>query len=80
MNGEIQVVYGIVFFFRYFEFQMLVSVILMVHNCLLICGVLVKDDQNVVYVSFVVYYFFTSQPLFYIYFFWKLEVNLCYVA
>jgi hypothetical protein len=67
VNGKIQVVYGIVYFFRKFEFQMLVSVIHMVHNYCFICFVLVKDDQNVVYVSFVVYYFFTFQPLFYIY-------------
>jgi len=59
---------------------MLVYVIHMVHNCLSICYVLVKNDQNVIYVPFVVYYFFAFQPLFYIYFFKNLKVNLCYGA
>ena len=53
VNGEIQIVYGIVFFFRYFEFKMFVYVIHMVYDCLFVCFVLVKNDQNVVYVSFV---------------------------
>jgi len=62
------------------EFQMLVCVIHMVHNCLFICFVLVKDGQNVIYVSFVIYYFFAFQPLFYIHFFQKMKVMLCYGA
>ena len=41
--------------FRDFDFQMLVNLIHVVHNHLFICFVLDKDDQNVVYVSFVVY-------------------------
>jgi len=59
---------------------MLAYVIHMAHNCLFIGFVLVKDDQNVTYVSFVIYYFFVFQPLFYLYFFQKMKVNLCYGA
>ena len=56
VNGKIQVVHGIVFFFRQFEFQMLVYVLNVAHYCLSIGFVLVKYDQNVMYIFFVVYY------------------------
>ena len=62
---------------------MLIYVIHVVHNCLSISFALVKYDQNVINVSFVVYYFFAFEPLFYVYiyiFFKKLKVNFCYGA
>ena len=41
--------------------------------------ILVENDQNIVYISFVVVYFFAFQSLFYIYLFQKLKVKLCLV-
>ena len=44
VNGEVQVVYRVVFFFRYFKLQVFVSIIHMVYDRLFVCSILVKDD------------------------------------
>jgi len=61
-----------------FKLQMLVYVIHVDHYCLSISFVLVKYDQNVINIFLVMYYFSAFQPLFYVYFFKKLRVNLCH--
>jgi len=53
---------------------MFVYITHVVRYCLSISFVLVKYDQNAIYISFVIYYFYAFQPLFYVYFFEKLKV------
>jgi len=57
---------------------MFVYITHVVRYCLSISFVLVKYDQNVIYISFVIYFFYAFQSLFCVYLFEKLKVNLCY--